>query len=100
MSSDARDEPPPGSSSGPPSRAEHSAAPAHAARGNVNRKLQGFTPESEIYARQYHPLSGRAVEVLAEAAYPRTDLLERRRELMEAWTGYLASAGGKPRPAR
>ena len=26
----------------------------------------------------------------AEAAYARTDLLERRRELMEAWSGYLA----------
>ncbi|MCY3814602.1 MAG: tyrosine-type recombinase/integrase [Gammaproteobacteria bacterium] len=36
----------------------------------------------------------------AEAAYARTDLLERRRELMEACTGYLASAGGEPRPAR
>lgn len=28
----------------------------------------------------------------AEAAYARTDLLERRRELMEAWSGYLARA--------
>ena len=25
-----------------------------------------------------------------EAAYARTDLLERRRELMEEWSGYLA----------
>ena len=30
----------------------------------------------------------------AEAAYARTDLLERRRELMEAWDGYLAGADG------
>ena len=29
----------------------------------------------------------------AEAPYARTDLLERRRELMEAWSGYLAAAG-------
>ena len=29
----------------------------------------------------------------AEAAYARTDLLERRRELMEAWSGYLAGSG-------
>ncbi|MCY3818130.1 MAG: tyrosine-type recombinase/integrase [Gammaproteobacteria bacterium] len=36
----------------------------------------------------------------AEAAYARTDLLERRRELMEAWTGYLAGAGGEPRPTK
>ena len=30
----------------------------------------------------------------AEAAYARTDLLERRRDLMEAWNGYLAGEGG------
>ena len=30
----------------------------------------------------------------AEAAYARTDLLERRRELMEAWDGYLAMVDG------
>ena len=31
----------------------------------------------------------------AEAAYARTDLLERRRELMEAWSGYLAGVGSE-----
>ncbi len=30
----------------------------------------------------------------AEAAYARTDLLKRRRELMEAWSGYLAGVSG------
>ena len=35
----------------------------------------------------------------AEAAYARTDLLERRRGLMEAWSGYLAGVGGEARQA-
>ena len=30
-----------------------------------------------------------------EAAYARTDLLEGRRGLMEAWSGYLAGAGSE-----
>ena len=36
----------------------------------------------------------------AEAAYARTDLLERRRTLMEAWSHYLASSGSCPVPAQ
>ena len=32
----------------------------------------------------------------AEAACARTDLLDRRRELMEAWAGYLSDAGDGP----
>ncbi|MDE0658778.1 MAG: tyrosine-type recombinase/integrase [Chloroflexi bacterium] len=36
----------------------------------------------------------------AEAAYARTDLLERRRELMETWSGYLAGADRERRPAK
>ena len=33
----------------------------------------------------------------AEAAYAKTDLLERRRRLMEVWSGYLAGAGREAR---
>ena len=36
----------------------------------------------------------------AEAAYARTDLLERRQGLMEAWSGYLAGAGRVARRAQ
>ena len=36
----------------------------------------------------------------AEAAYARSDLLDRRREVMEAWGAYLAADAGTRRPNR
>ena len=35
------------------------------------------------------------VESLVEAAYRRSDLLEKRRKMMEAWGKYCGGAGGK-----
>jgi integrase len=35
-----------------------------------------------------------AVESRVEAAYRRSDLLEKRRMLMEAWAGYCGGSGG------
>ena len=39
-----------------------------------------------------------AVESRVEAAYRRSDLLEKRRKLMEAWAGYCEGSGGKVVP--
>src|SRR6185295_14268774 len=39
-----------------------------------------------------------AVESRVEAAYRRSDLLEKRRKLMEAWAGFCGGLGGKVVP--
>ena len=53
-------------------------------------------PAGRMKANREHrvPLSRRALEILAEAAYARSDLFDKRRALMESWAAYLAGQHG------